>query len=566
MDRFLVVFTAFALLLLLAASKARAADIFLEWNVAADTTIRPVDADQPVLTINGMFPGPLINSTTNDIVHVNVFNNLDEPLLFTWNGIQQRLNSWQDGVSGTNCPIAPGTNWTYVFQVKDQIGSYFYFLSTNFQKAGGGFGPLRINNRIVIAVPFPKPEAEFDLLIGDWYFYSYKNTRVIAGDNLVGLGFPHYILINGKPFYNNSWGGAYETIEVTQGKTYRLRISNVGSSLSFNFRVQNHQMVLVETEGSYPQQIVLDSLDVHVGQSYSVLITANQDIGGYYMVATPTQTNASSFPNTKGVGILRYANSVVNVTGPLPAGPDPLDREFSVNQSKSIRWNMTAGAARPNPQGTFNVSNVAINQTFILHGLKWMIEDQPRHTVNNVSYWTPSTPLKLADHFFNGTGVYKLDEFPMDSINAEASYGTSVVSGFHKGWIQLIFQNDLDEMDAWHLDGFGFYVVGFGDGKWSPESRSTYNLLDPVLRSTVQVYPGGWSAVYAFLDNPGMWNLRSQRLENWYLGQEMYIRVFDSDPNPIKERPPPDNVLLCGLAKSDLSPSPSPAPAPCGYI
>lgn len=37
-----------------------------------------------VITINGMFPGPLINATTNDIIHVNVFNNMDEPLLFTW--------------------------------------------------------------------------------------------------------------------------------------------------------------------------------------------------------------------------------------------------------------------------------------------------------------------------------------------------------------------------------------------------------------------------------------------------------------------------------------------------
>ncbi|RVW39081.1 hypothetical protein CK203_084144 [Vitis vinifera] len=26
----------------------------------------------------------------------------------SWNAIQQRLNSWQDGVSGTNCPIQPG--------------------------------------------------------------------------------------------------------------------------------------------------------------------------------------------------------------------------------------------------------------------------------------------------------------------------------------------------------------------------------------------------------------------------------------------------------------------------
>lgn len=61
-----------------------------------------------------------------------------------------------------------------MFQVKDQIGSFFYFPSINFQKAGGGFGPIRVNNRNVIAVPFPKPEAEFDLLIGDWFYGDYK--------------------------------------------------------------------------------------------------------------------------------------------------------------------------------------------------------------------------------------------------------------------------------------------------------------------------------------------------------------------------------------------------------
>jgi iron transport multicopper oxidase len=90
------------------------------------------------------------------------------------NGIQQRLNSWQDGVSGTNCPIQSGSNWTYAFQVKDQIGSFFYFPSINFQKAVGGYGPIRVNNRFVIVVPFGKPEAEFDLLIGDWRSFSYK--------------------------------------------------------------------------------------------------------------------------------------------------------------------------------------------------------------------------------------------------------------------------------------------------------------------------------------------------------------------------------------------------------
>lgn len=121
---------------------------------------------------------------------------------------------------------------------------------------------------------------------------------------------------------------------------------------------------------------------------------------------------------------------------------------------------MTAGAARPNPQGTFNVTNVTLSQTFILHGSVSQINGAPCYLVNNISYLTPNTPLKLADHFVNGSGVYQLDAFPVQSINAAASYGVSVVTGIHKGWHEFVFQNDLDLMDAWHLDGFGFYVVG----------------------------------------------------------------------------------------------------------
>ncbi|KAM0949599.1 putative L-ascorbate oxidase [Dioscorea sansibarensis] len=535
------------LMLVFLSFRIDAADIFLEWNVSLDWNIKPVSFNQPVITINGMFPGPLINTTTNDVVHVNVFNNLDEPLLMTWNGIQQRLNSWQDGVSGTNCPIDPGQNWTYVFQVKDQIGSFFYFPSINFQRAAGGFGPIRVNNRDVILVPFPKPEEEFDLLIGDWHVLPYKDARQLAAGASTNLSTPRYILINGKGSYNTSWAKDHESIQVEQGKLYRLRISNVGTELSFNFRIQSHEMILVETEGSYTNQIVLDSLDVHVGQSYSVLFMANQQDSDYYIVATPTQIDTTHSPDLSGLGVLHYMNSNSQASGPLPPGPNQLDRNFSINQAKSIRWNLTTGAARPNPQGTFNVTYVTISQTFVLNASEMIFNNTRHFTVNNVSYLTPSTPLKLADYFANGSGVYQLDAFPVASILNETAEGTFVASGIHKGWIELIFKNDNSFMDSWHLDGFGFYAVGFGDGDWSPSSRSLYNLLDPVVRSTIQVYPNGWSAVYAFLDNPGMWNLRSQLLRNWYLGEEMYIRVFDPDKNPAKERPPPDNLLLCGL-------------------
>ena len=90
-------------------------------------------------------------------------------VLVSRNGIWQRRTCWQDGVLGTNCPILPGHNFTYVFQVKDQIGTYFYFPTTGFLKSAGGFGGLKIDNRVIIPLPYPTPDGDIFVQIGDWY-------------------------------------------------------------------------------------------------------------------------------------------------------------------------------------------------------------------------------------------------------------------------------------------------------------------------------------------------------------------------------------------------------------
>ncbi|TQE00066.1 hypothetical protein C1H46_014319, partial [Malus baccata] len=435
------------LIVVVLVARANAIDIFLEWHVTLDTTRKPVTQDQPVVAINGLFPG---------------LSTPQRMILFT-NGIQQRLNSWQDGVSGTNCPIQPGTNWTCVFQTKDQIGSFFYSPSINFHKAAGGFGPIYVINRNVMAVPFPRPEAAFDLLIGDWFYDSSRDD---------------------------------------------LQVENIKCGECFEFQsgfktikwcwLKQKDLALIR---------LLWILYVHVGQSYSVLVTANQNAADYYMVASPKLVNTSEFTSLVGIGLLHYSNSVSQVSGPLPDGPGPFDLDFSVDQAKSIRWNLTARAARPNPQGTFNVSNVTLSQTLILQGSVADINGEPRYVVNNVSYRTPETPLKLADYYVNGTGVYQLDAFPVHHVNDDAAYGVSVVTGIHKGLIEIVFMNNLDAIDSWNLDGLGTEI--------GQRIHATHtNLYDPDVRSTVHVYPGGWTAVYAFPDNPGMWNLRSQLLKH----------------------------------------------------
>ena len=77
-----------ALLCLLAAAMTatvRGEDpyFFFTWNVTYGT-ISPLGVPQQGILINGQFPGPNINSTSNNNLVINVFNNLDEPFLLHW--------------------------------------------------------------------------------------------------------------------------------------------------------------------------------------------------------------------------------------------------------------------------------------------------------------------------------------------------------------------------------------------------------------------------------------------------------------------------------------------------
>ncbi|TVU32060.1 hypothetical protein EJB05_23778, partial [Eragrostis curvula] len=508
-----------------------------------------------VIGINGKFPGPVVNVTTNWNVVVNVLNDLDEPLLITWNGIQHRKNCWQDGVLGTNCPIPSGWNWTYEFQVKDQIGSFFYFPSTGLQRAGGGYGGVIVNNRDVIAVPFGRPDGDITILIGDWYNKNHTDLRKML-DSGKDLGMPDGVLINGKgPYrYNDSLvpaGIEYETFNVHPGRTYRIRVHNVGTSTSLNFRIQGHNMLLVETEGSYTTQQNYTNLDVHVGQSYSFLVTTDQNASSdYYVVASARMVNESQWRRVTGVAVLRYSNSGAPASGPLPDPPqDQNDRTFSMNQARSVRWNLSAGAARPNPQGSFRYSSINVTQAYLLRSTApvSVAGGRRRATLNGISFAPPETPLRLADAY-GVKSVYTLD-FPdrPPRRGAPPRVARSVINGTYRGFMELIFQNNDTRMQSYHMDGYAFFVVGMDYGEWTEDSRGTYNKGDGVARSTIQVYPGAWAAVLVSLDNVGIWNVRSENLDSWYLGQEVYVRVVNPEDNSNKtEMTIPDNALYCG--------------------
>ncbi|XP_024976431.1 L-ascorbate oxidase homolog [Cynara cardunculus var. scolymus] len=496
--------------------------------------INPLGVPQRGILINGRFPGPTIDCVTNDNVIVNVINKLDEPFLITWNGIKQRKTSWQDGVLGTNCPIPPNSNWTYQMQMKDQIGSFSYFPSTLMHRAAGGYGGINIYARAVIFVPYLKPVEQFTLLVSDWWKSDHKVLQQTL-DSGKPLPMADALLINGHP--------SLKSFTVLGGQLYMFRVSNVALTTSINFRIQGHTMTLVETEGSHTLQETYESLDLHVGQSASFLVRMSASPKDYFIVASTRFTK----PILTATSILHYDGSNTKASLPLPTAPT-YHIHWSMKQARTIRWNLTANAARPNPQGSYHYGTIPVTRTIVLANSEENINGKLRYAVNQVSYVNPETPLKIAD-FYNISGVFKLNSTKDTPHSIPATLGTSVLGFTLHDYVEIIFQNNENTTQSWHLDGSDFWPVGFGSGQWdTTKRRRFYNLNDATTRHTVQVYPKSWSAILVSLDNKGMWNLRSAIWPRQYLGQQLYIKVWNDEQSYRTEYGIPDNALRCGQA------------------
>ena len=81
-------------------------------------TLQPDGFSKDMIVVNGAFPGPTIEANWGDWIEVVVHNNLpNEGTAMHWHGLLQTQTPWFDGVpSVMQCPIAPGSTFTYKFR------------------------------------------------------------------------------------------------------------------------------------------------------------------------------------------------------------------------------------------------------------------------------------------------------------------------------------------------------------------------------------------------------------------------------------------------------------------
>ncbi|XP_020413208.1 L-ascorbate oxidase [Prunus persica] len=176
------------------------------------------------------------------------------------------------------------------------------------------------------------------------------------------------LLINGRGQYNCSLAAHYSNssssqcslrgseqcappiLHVLPNKIYRLRIASTTALASLNLAIGNHKMVVVEADGNYVQPFAVDDLDIYSGESYSVLITTDQDPSNNYWLSVGVRGRE---PKTQqGLTILNYHP---NSASKLPASSPPVTPLWNdYNHSKSFTNKIFASMGSPKPPRNYD--------------------------------------------------------------------------------------------------------------------------------------------------------------------------------------------------------------------
>ncbi|KAK6118390.1 hypothetical protein DH2020_047807 [Rehmannia glutinosa] len=517
------------------------------------------------ITINGRTPGPSIVAQQGDTIVVELKNSLlTENVAIHWHGIRQIGTPWMDGTEGvTQCPILPGDTFVYRFVV-DRPGTYLYHAHYGMQREAGLYGSIRVSLPDGESEPFVY-DYDRSIILTDWYHKStYEQAAGLSSIPFVWVGEPQSILIQGKGKFNCNTPGIEAglcnathpecvpyALTVVPGKTYRLRIGSLTALSALSFEIEGHNMTVVEADGHNVEPFVVKNLFIYSGETYSVLIRADQDPSRNYWASAKVVSRNSTTPN--GLAILNYYPNHPRRNPPTipPVGPNWDDVRPRMAQSQAIKAHHDF--VHSPPQTSDRVIVMLNTQNRINGNVRW--------SVNNVSFNLPHTPYLIAYkhnllHTFeqrpppDGYDSANYDIFSVASnVNATTSNGTYRLK--FNTTVDIILQNantmnrNNSETHPWHLHGHDFWVVGYGSGKFDMvNDPKNYNLVNPIMKNTVAVHPYGWTALRFRADNPGVWAFHCHIESHFYMGMGV---VFEEGVERVRKLP--TSIMGCGDAK-----------------
>ncbi|KAK9670201.1 hypothetical protein RND81_13G185300 [Saponaria officinalis] len=515
---------------------------------------------KPIVTVNGMFPGPTIYAREGDNILVNVTNHAQYNMSIHWHGLKQYRNGWADGPAYiTQCPIQTGKSYTYNFNVTGQRGTLWWHAHISWLRATV-YGAIVIMPKQGTPFPFPQPHFEANLILGEWW-NSDVETLVKQGN---ALGLPPNMsdahTINGKPgpLFPCSEKHTY-VIEVEQGKTYLLRIINAALNDELFFGIANHTMTVVEIDAVYVKPFTTNSILIAPGQTTNVLVHANQNPNRYFIAARAFDDAPVPVDNKTATAIFQYKGVPKTLIPKLPLLPLPNDTTFALSYNQKLKSLNT-------PKFPANVPLKVDRKLFITVGLgtnpcpSCVNGTRLAASLNNITFVMPQTAL-LQAHYYNISGVFRTDfpDKPPTPFNYTGApltanlrtvvQGTRVSKIKFNSTVEVVLQDTnllTVESHPFHLHGYNFFVVGTGVGNFDPaKDPAKFNLVDPPERNTVGVPTGGWTAIRFRADNPGVWFMHCHLELHTGWGLKTAF-VVENGPGPqYSILPPPKDLPRC---------------------
>ncbi|KAM5584226.1 hypothetical protein ABKV19_003868 [Rosa sericea] len=101
-----------------------------------ETNFTRLCSTKQMLVVNESFPGPVIRVQKGDVVYVNVQNQGAYGLTIHWHGVHQPRNPWSNGPEYiTQCPIKPGSNFTYEVIFSEEEGTLWWHAHSEWTRA-----------------------------------------------------------------------------------------------------------------------------------------------------------------------------------------------------------------------------------------------------------------------------------------------------------------------------------------------------------------------------------------------------------------------------------------------
>ncbi|KAJ7959697.1 Laccase [Quillaja saponaria] len=515
-------------------------------------------ATKSVITVNGKFPGPKLYAREDDTVIVRVTNHVKQNVTIHWHGVRQFRTGWADGPAYiTQCPIQPGQNYIYNFTLAGQRGTLLWHAHITWLRATV-HGVIVILPKRGIPYPFPKPDHEKIIILGEWW----KADVDAVVNRATQSGLPPNVsdahTINGfpGPVPGCSSQGTY-TLHVESGKTYLLRIINAAVNDELFFIIAGHNLTIVEVDASYIKPFETNTIFISPGQTTNALLTANQDVGKYLIAVSPFMDAPIGIDNLTTFGTLRYKGTPAYpktiLTSIPPQNATPIANVFTDSLRSLNSKKYPAQVPLTVDHSLLFTLSVGVNPCATCVNGSKLVSD-----FNNNSFVLPTTAL-LQAHYYNIKGVYT-DDFPANPpipfnytgnppANNQTNNGTRVYRLAFNSTVQVVLQGTTmiaPENHPTHMHGYNFFVVGKGLGNFDPEKDpKKFNLIDPVERNTVGVPSAGWTAIRFKADNPGVWFLHCHLEVHTTWGLKM-VFIVDNGKGPNESLlPPPADLPVC---------------------